>query len=250
MPRIVTRRLGTWTLARFGGNFADLAAPSGKVVQVAGNLGGPPRLEGGGPPKSFFSFIFFSFFVFFLGKSKKKQKKKRFLTPPPPRSPQPGPGVGQPGGWTPQPRSQGRVSEEVGPPLLGMSGPAECAGLFPLSPALFPLVLAFLVAIACWFHCFPGFLLVYCFFCFFKSFFFLALKKTGLQELACIADNIILVISYHSYRWEAAVWSGGLRPCRHLFSDSRGWFVKMFPDPIYIEPAWIPYHRLESSKII
>ena len=48
-----------------------------------------------------------------------------------------------------------------------MSGPAECAGLFPLSPALFPLVLAFLVAIACWFHCFPGVLLV--FFVFFSN---------------------------------------------------------------------------------
>ena len=53
---------------------------------------------------------------------------------------------------------------------MGMSGPAECAGLFPLSPALFPLVLAFLVAIACWFHCFPGcFYLFFVFFCFFKS---------------------------------------------------------------------------------
>ena len=71
---------------------------------------------------------------------------------------------------SPPARSRGRVSQGVGPPspgpgvgsarrldpLLGMSGPAECAGLFPLSPALFPLVLAFLVAIACWFHCFPG----------------------------------------------------------------------------------------------
>ena len=90
---------------------------------------------------------------------------------------------------------------------MGMSGPAECAGLFPLSTALFPLVLAFLVAIACWFHCFPGFLLVYCFsfsgvfffafsnrfFCFFV-FFSLFLKKQGLQELACIADNIMLVM--------------------------------------------------------
>ena len=98
-----------------------------------------------------------------------------------------------------------------------MSGPAECAGLFPLSPAFFPLVLAFLVAIACWFHCFPGFLLVFfyffkspvlvflfqSFFCFFFCaffffrrfflfflFFFRFFFKTGLQELACIADNI------------------------------------------------------------
>ena len=97
-----------------------------------------------------------------------------------------------------------------------MSGPAECAGLFPLSPAFFPLVLAFLVAIACWFHCFPGFLLVFllfqiaCFgffvpiaflFFFFVRFFFQAffffvffvfffVFFSGLQELACIADNI------------------------------------------------------------
>ena len=124
------------------------------------------------------------------------------MTPPPPR--------------IPPARSRGRVSQGVGPPspgpgvgsarrldpLLGMSGPAECAGLFPLSPALFPLVLAFLVAIACWFHCFPGFLLGYCFscsgvffcfVCFFKSFFSF-FKKQGLQELACIADNIMLVM--------------------------------------------------------
>ena len=100
------------------------------------------------------------------------------MTPPPPT--------------IPPARSRGRVSQGVGPPspgpgvgsarrldpLLGMSGPAECAGLFPLSPALFPLVLAFLVAIACWFHCFPRFLLVFCFFkspflaVFFQSFFF------------------------------------------------------------------------------
>ena len=98
-----------------------------------------------------------------------------------------------------------------------MSGPAECAGFFPLSPAFFPLVLAFLVAIACWFHCFPGFLPIFfvafsnrlfCFFsntfwfvlfkrfflffvCFFKSLVFFSLKKKG--ELACIADNIIIV---------------------------------------------------------
>ena len=147
---------------------------------MAGNLRGPPRLEGGVLPNRFFFLLFFAFFfflAFFLGKSqKKKQKKKRFLTPPPPR--------------IPPARSRGRVSQGVGPPspgpgvgsarrldpLLGMSGPAECAGLFPLSPALFPLVLAFLVAIACWFHCFPGFLLVFFvflfflfFFCFFKS---------------------------------------------------------------------------------
>ena len=58
MPRIVTRRLGTWTLARFGGNFADLAAPSGKVVKVAGNLGGTPSSGRGGVlPNRFFFFL-------------------------------------------------------------------------------------------------------------------------------------------------------------------------------------------------
>ena len=105
-----------------------------------------------------------------------------------------------------------------------MPGSAECAGLFPLSPAFFPLVLAFLVAIACWFHCFPGFLLVffYFFFVFFllfqitffgvffplvffafffllffkRIFLFLFKKKTGLQELACIADNISIDLEF------------------------------------------------------
>ena len=138
-------------------------------MKVAGNLGGPPRLEGGVLPNRFFFaffllffWLFFCIFLLFLRFfPRKKPKKKRFLTPPPPT--------------IPPARSRGRVSQGVGPPspgpgvgsarrldpLLGMSGPAECAGLFPLSPALFPLVLAFLVAIACRFHCFPGFLLVF-----------------------------------------------------------------------------------------
>jgi hypothetical protein len=102
MPRIVTRRLGTWTLARFGGNFADLAAPSGKVVKVAGNLGGPPRLEGGVLPNRFF-FVFFSFFFRFFPrkKQKKKQKKSDFWPRLLPGSPQPGPGVGSARGLEP-----------------------------------------------------------------------------------------------------------------------------------------------------
>ena len=103
---------------------------------------------------AFFFFRFLLFFRFFL--RKKNAQKKAILTPPPPR--------------IPPARSQVPAARRLDP-LLGMSGPAECAGLFPLSPALFPLVLAFLVAIACWFHCFPGFLLVFflSFFCFFKS---------------------------------------------------------------------------------
>ena len=183
---------------------------------MAGNLGGPPRLEGGVLPNRFFFAcfflffcVFFCFFLFFFRFFPRK-KQKKWTSPPP----------------SPPARSRGRVSQGVGPPspgpgvgsarrldpLLGMSGPAECAGLFPLSPAFFPLVLAFLVAIACWFHCFPVFLLVFfllfqiaffgfffqslffaffCFFCFFLLCQIVFL--TGLQELVCIADNIIVL---------------------------------------------------------